>query len=906
MFNFFKKKHVGKEYELPVMSRFIIFSVLFFIVILITGSSAFILSMQQIIRNNKGLELTQLLEIERVKLETSVNNEVVIVIKMADSPLIKSYFTNPGDLELARMAKEELISFRNAFASGIVFWINDIDKIFFYNDVEPYYLDPENPDNYWYNMTLYETEIYNFNINYNPDLGVTNLWINAPVLNSEGIPIGILGTGIDITTYLEMVNQNLDGRVEIYLFNATGEITGASDTLLVAEKKNIEDELNLDNTNIVSLAQSLAPHETQILDTQIGRIVVGTVPLLEWHSVAIMPDSIDDYNTSMTILFIVVLMVVVIIFIIFNIFISRLLKPLRKSIVEAAEANRAKSAFLANMSHEIRTPMNSIMGFAELARDLAIVPQVKDYLDKISNSTKWLLDIINDILDISKIEAGKIELEYVPFDLQDVFSRCQSVILPNVIEKGLELKIYTEPLQGKKLLGDPLRLYQVFMNLLSNAVKFTSSGTVNFSSSIRNLPDNFSKQPDYTTVYFEIKDTGIGLTDEQVKKIFAPFTQADSSTTRDYGGTGLGLTIAKNMVELMGGKLAVESLPDAGSTFSFEINFNTIDVYDDKVTQTKIDVLESPWFEGLVLICDDNSMNLEVICAHLARVGLQTIAVENGKLGVEMVKKRKEKNEKPFDMIFMDMFMPVMDGIEAASKIIELNTGSPIIAMTANIMTFEIEKYKKHGMPDCLGKPFTSQELWRILLKYLVPLGATPIDKIVNNDELQKKLMTNFIKNNQAVHNEIIKAVAAGDLKLAHRLAHTLKGNAGMIGKIALKNAASEIETMLRDGLASIWENKMKTLNNELKSVIEDLKLQLDEPAPGQVPKTTDREAALALFKKLGPMIENINPECVDLLKDIRTIADTEDLAAQIENYDFENASKTLAALIKKIGEDNE
>ncbi|MDR2542052.1 MAG: transporter substrate-binding domain-containing protein [Treponema sp.] len=562
---------------------------------------------------------------------------------------------------------------------------------------------------------------------------------------------------------------------------------------------------------------------------------------------------------------------------------------------EARSASRSKSAFLAVMSHEIRTPMNSIMGFAELAIDSDSVVQTRDYLGKITDSTKWLLLIINNILDISKIEAGKMELERVPFDFPEISSRCQSVILPAVKEKGLELSVYTEPLTDKKLLGDPVRLYQVLINLLSNAVKFTDSGTVKFSSTIKNLSCG------NITMFFEVKDSGIGMTAEQVKNIFEPFAQADSSTTRDYGGTGLGLAIARNIVELMGGKLLVDSSPGAGSTFSFELTFETIYVYEEKQEQAKFDMLEKPYFEGLVLVCDDNLMNQEVICTHLERVGLKTLTADNGKLGVEIVQERKDKNEKPFNLIFMDMYMPVMDGIEAAVKINALDTGAPMVAMTANIMTSELEKYRRNGMPDCLGKPFTSQELWHILLKYLKPKGFKPSGSMpsndLNNDELQTKLRLNFVKNNQTKYNEISNAIAADDIKLAHRLAHTLKGNAGMIGKTGLRNAAAELEELLKCKIAPVWESKMNTLNTELMLVLEELKPLLEETAVLENSQIPDSAQVLKLFEKLSGMLENLNPECIRLLDEIRVVPGTEELTRQIESYEFEAAAATITKL---------
>ena len=574
----------------------------------------------------------------------------------------------------------------------------------------------------------------------------------------------------------------------------------------------------------------------------------------------------------------------------------KLQKDLQAALGSAEAANKAKSAFLANMSHEIRTPMNSIMGFAELALDKAASPPVKDYLAKITDSTKWLLQIINDILDISKIESGKIELENVPFDLHRVFIRCQSVIYPSVTEKGLDLRVYAEPPIGKRLLGDPVRLYQAFMNLLSNAVKFTDTGTVKLSSAIKCSDD------DSMTIYFEVKDSGIGMTAEQMARIFDPFMQADSSTTRNYGGTGLGLAITKNIIELMGGKLTVESEPGAGSTFSFELVFDTIEAPEAAPEYSEIGIIEKPAFDGLVLVCEDNPMNQQVICDHLARVGLNTVIAENGKTGVEMVQERIKNGQTPFDIIFMDVFMPVMDGIEASSKITALGTGTPIVAMTANMMSNELDNYKKCGMEDCVGKPFTAQELWRCLLNHLTPVSISAVDESAetkDNDELQTKLRIKFVKDNQNKYSDIAKAIDARDVTLAHRLAHTLKGNAGQIGKTALQDAAAAVEALLKDGAIPVESDSMNRLKAELDVVLDELKSLYDESAENGRIENLDAESVRALFERLEPMLENINPECVNLVDEIRSVSGAEELAQQIEDYDFESAARTLTEIKK-------
>ena len=486
---------------------------------------------------------------------------------------------------------------------------------------------------------------------------------------------------------------------------------------------------------------------------------------------------------------------------------------------ELEVASNAKTEFLAKMSHEIRTPMNSIVGYSELALGESISQKARDFLANILQNSEWLLQIINDILDISKIEAGKLELEKVPFDLHEVFTNCRTMVAPKADAKGLLLHFYAEPSIGKVPLGDPTRLHQVIVNLLSNSIKFTSSGLIKVQSAVKDRTDNS------VTMIFEVKDTGIGMTEEETTRIFDPFIQAESGTTRKYGGTGLGLAIVKNLIEMMGGHLTVLSTPGVGSKFSFTLTFETVDANDDIViehSKTAVD-MNRPTFEGEVLLCEDNSMNQQVITEHLSRVGLKTIIAENGIIGIDMVKERLDNNQKQFDLIFMDIHMPVMDGLEAAAKIIELGCETPIVAMTANIMSNDREIYESSGMVDHIGKPFTSQELWRCLLKYFKPLQWQEIDKKRSrqvDSELRKMLIENFTKINKDIYSEIKNALDTGDLTLAHRLAHTLVSNAGQLDKHNLQKAAEDIENCLKDGKNQVTTEQMDKLKKELDEVL--------------------------------------------------------------------------------------
>ena len=481
----------------------------------------------------------------------------------------------------------------------------------------------------------------------------------------------------------------------------------------------------------------------------------------------------------------------------------------------AEQSERIKQQFLANMSHELRTPMNAVMGMTHILLQKQPRADQLKYLDSVMRSSKNLLVILNEILDISKIEAGKMELEHTDLALDSILEQVVATLGYRAEEKGVPIVVDRDAAIPPVLVGDPVRLQQILLNLTGNAIKFTEKGEVVLKVQLLQRNETSCR------LHFAVCDTGIGMTPQQMAVVFDSFRQASSDTTRKYGGTGLGLSISKHLVELFGGTISVDSTPGKGSVFSFDIDLdisaNTTAATQEGISATMLDALK-----GIrVLVAEDNRYNL-IVASETLELKIPGVQVTSALNGLQAVEKCRAE---AFDIVLMDVHMPVMDGLEATRLIREKDKNIPILAFTASVIKSEVQSCLDSGMTGWIPKPFRDSEFFGKIYHALRgnreallalppdkapetqgPPGATDLrflEELTGGDKARiRKYLELYLESARTILPQIEAALDAGDHERLRRLVHTIKPQFRMVGLPDTGELAAAIERSLTEGQA--------------------------------------------------------------------------------------------------------
>ncbi len=625
---------------------------------------------------------------------------------------------------------------------------------------------------------------------------------------------------------------------------------------------------------------------------------------------------------------------------------------LRAEKEKAVAAARSKSEFLANMSHEIRTPLNAVIGLCNLLQKTDLDARQADYLAKIASSGRLLLEIINDVLDVSRIEAGELNLERTDVDVREIMRHVENIISGKAADAGLGLAFSVSPEIPSLLTGDPLRLKQILVNLAGNAVKFTEKGGVRVAA------EAADEETDHAVagavcLKFTVADTGVGIPPERMNRLFSPFYQGDDSTARKYGGAGLGLNISKRLAEKMGGRIWAESRPGEGSRFFFTARFgvgaaapSARPAEDDGPARDRAAAGEDglPRFQGArVLVAEDNPINQQVAREILESAGIAADAADNGRAAVEKV--AAASGDAAYDAVLMDVQMPEMDGFEATRRIRRLAQGGdlPVIAMTAHAMKEDRERCRAAGMNDYIIKPIETARLFAVLAGRMAdkvvpraetadrrpaPPDAAPaltslpgvdaaaaLQRLGGNENLFRRLLAEFSRDYGDAGRRIRAFLEADDPAAAQQLCHTVKGVAGNLSADGLHGAARELETAL-GGEGGDVESAMAPFEAALEEALAAARQAAagEEAASGETPDAPAgaREfpaSGRAMILELHRLLAANNPAAEACLNAVKAelagagfTSAVKRLAADIDGFNFKDARDTLKELADELG----
>ncbi|MCL2075901.1 MAG: ATP-binding protein [Betaproteobacteria bacterium] len=846
--NFFSDK--------PRIFRFRVFSCLTLLVIFALLMVAFVLTTERYGHSLVSDKLAITSKNMKLSLATLVNSEIALARKMADSPVIQQHFLHPSDTR--QYAIDEIESYRRNFEDKSLFWVSDIDKMFYRTGNPPFVLDPSLQENYWYNMTLYETDTYNFNINYSPDLNEANLWVNVPVFSHDKTPIGMVGTAIKIDDFLDLV-ITIDDTVQLFMFNRFSEITASKETQLVYDKVLLTDHLGAVGERVISYAQTMQDSDKIFFVHDNMMYYISAVPLLDWHLVGAASIQFSTLIDPMIArVFVVIFMISLAIVIVLNIYVSKMNRTMESQYQElvlaneeavlanekADKASRAKSDVLARMSHEIRTPMNAIIGLNELARREHGTPRALEYNMGIKRAGNSLLEIINDILDFSKIESGLLSIIAAPYDAASMFNDVLTVLSIKMTEKDITLTTDISNSIPGVMIGDAGRVKQILFNLLSNAVKYTEEGFVKLTVSGERTSENAIR------LTMTVEDSGIGIREEDLPKLFGEFARVDEKRNSAIEGTGLGLPIARNLCRAMGGDIVAASEYGKGSVFTATLT-QCVDDWEPVLDVAAIgeqrihsgqfhdhnDNIRFTAPEADVLLVDDSASNLIVAEGLLRPYQVRVTTCKNGRDAVELAQTRD------FDLVLMDHMMPEMDGVEATIAIRALGgrfTKLPIVALTANVISGMREKFLENGFDDFLAKPIeiplldsalkkwlpaeklrsTMEEGERKAAGYALPEipgvdAAVGLARVSGSPKLYRKLLQVFLQEAKANFALLEAAPDRENLQPFIIFVHSMKNGLANIGANALSQSAAMLEKAGHDGDMEVIRDNLEPFRNE-------------------------------------------------------------------------------------------